>query len=68
MIIADKAKIKYILPCNLHTLRIVPLKAIHNDGVVGFKKVIRNPAKKLLDEFEVDIFSDLEFKLLVFFY
>jgi len=36
---------KNILPSCLQTLNTVPLNAIHNDGVVGFRNVIKNPVK-----------------------
>ncbi|BCZ49461.1 hypothetical protein psyc5s11_55280 [Clostridium gelidum] len=45
-IIIEKIEImKNILPSCLQTLNTVPLSAIHNDGVVGFKNVIKNPVK-----------------------
>ena len=40
---------KKVLPECLHTLNTVPLNAIHSDGVVGLRNVIKNPVKNPLE-------------------
>ena len=45
IIIEDTENMKKALPECLHTLNTVPLSAIHSDGVVGLRNVIKNPVK-----------------------
>ena len=40
---------KKVFPECLHTLNTVPLNAIHRDGVVGLRNVIKKPVKNPLE-------------------
>lgn len=52
--------IKNILPRMRQRLNTVPLRAIHSEGVVGFKKVIKYPAKNPLSVYLLSDFFNLE--------
>ena len=56
IIIEETEKAKNILPLRLQTLNIVPLRAIHNEGVVGLRNVIKNPAT---NPFELGLETEL---------
>jgi hypothetical protein len=49
IIIEVTEKAKKAFPECLHTLNTVPLNAIHRDGVVGLRNVIKNPVKNPLE-------------------
>lgn len=56
IIIEEIESMKNIFPECLQTLNTVPLNAIHNEGVVGLRNVIKNPVK---NPFEACLNEDL---------
>ena len=60
IIIDSTENMKNILPRIRQRFNTVPLKAIHKDGVVGLRNVIRKPAKKPLDVYELSLSAKVD--------